>query len=592
MTTEQMTIFSLLILVLVFFIWGRWRYDVVAVGALLLAVFTGLVPADQAFSGFGHPAVITVAAVLMVSQGLMNAGLVDRLTRIVSRAGDHIVLQMVALVGLVTMASSLMNNVGALALLMPVAIRLARKQERSPSVYLMPLAFGSLLGGMSTQIGTPPNIIVSLIRANHNGGTAFRMFDFLPVGGVVAVAGVVFIILIGWRFIPYRKGQASREDFFHIDDYISEVLIPNETDLIGLSISELEEKSDGEWLVVAHYRNGQKLAAPSSGRLLEGGDSILVRSSAEKLNEMVDEYHLKIAEEGNFDESVLQSEDMDVVEATIKLQSPLIHRTVRSVRLRTLYNINLLALSRSGSRIAVTLDQVPLKVGDVLLLQGSMDTMNTVLPLLGLLPLAERKIRIGQPQKAAFGLFIFMLAIAASAAGWIPVQVSFVAAACVMVLLGFLPVSEIYSSVDWPVIVLLGAILPVSTALETTGGAHLLANALLSFSGVMAPASILGVILIATMLLSNVVNNAAAALLMAPLAISVAQGIQVNVDPFLMAVAIGASSAFLTPIGHQSNTLVLGPGGYRFTDYWKLGLPLSILIVLLTVPLILRIWPL
>ena len=592
MSGQQITIFALLFIVLLLFVWGRWRYDVVAVCALLAAVITGLVPPEEAFNGFGHPAVITVAAVLMVSQGLMNVGLVDRLARLVARSGNGLLTQMLVLIGLVIVSSAFMNNVGALALFMPVAIRLARKSERSPSVYLMPLAFGSLLGGMMTQIGTPPNIIVSLIRASHNGGTSFTMFDFFPVGSLISAAGFVFIVLIGWRLLPYRKGQASREGFFQIHDYISEVLIPDDSDMVGKTVQDLETAAEGEWLIVAHYRNEQKMAAPSPHRALQAGDSFMVRSSAEKLKEVVDAHKLKIAEEGKRDEADIRSDEVDVVEATVTPRSALINRTVRTVRLRSRYNINLLALSRTGGRISVTLENVHLRAGDVLLLQGSPDNLQNVMPLLGLLPLAERNIRIGQPQKAAAGMFVFSAAIILAALGYLPVQITFVAAAAAMVLLGFLPLGNLYTAVDWPVIVLLGAMLPVSTALESTGGAQLLADLFLVRAGTMAPTITVGLLLLLTMLLSNVINNAAAALLMAPLAIGIAQGLNAAMDPFLMAVAIGASSAFLTPIGHQSNTLVLGPGGYRFSDYWRLGLPLSILILVLSIPLILRFWPL
>jgi di/tricarboxylate transporter len=591
MPIEQIIVFAVLALVLVLFIWGKWRYDLIALFALLVVTITGLIPAADAFAGFGHPAVITVAAVLVVSRALFNSGMVDYIVRFLSRAGDNPVVQLTVLVLAVTACSGFMNNIGALALFMPVAIRMARKNEVSPSLFLMPLAFGSLLGGLITQVGTPPNIIISIFREETAAAVPFRMFDFAPVGAGVALAGVLFIILIGWRLIPRRKGQLSREELFQIEDYITEVLVPKKSALTGKRLRDLENSTDGDIIVVSHVRDGQKFAAPSPYRTFKEGDALIIKANTEDLQELLDTTGLKLEESHKTSEEILSSDEIALMEATITKNSVMEGRTARTLNLRSRYGVNLLGLARQGGRLRNKPDSIKFRVGDVLLLQGPTEILQDVLPALGLLPLVERGLKVGQPRRVFLGIIIFASAIVLAALGLLPIQVAFTAAALVMVIAGFLSLREIYESVDWPVIVLLGAMIPVSQALEKTGGAQMIAGSILNVAGGAAPWITLTLVLVGTMFLSDLVNNAAAAVLMAPIAISIAVGMGVSTDPFLMSVAIGASCAFLTPIGHQSNTLVMGPGGYKFGDYWRMGLPLEVIIVLVAIPLIMLVWP-
>lgn len=591
MQTDQLIVFTTLFLILVLFIWGRWRYDLVALFALLVVSITGLVPAAEAFSGFGHPAVITVAAVLVVSRALFNSGMVDYIVRLMSFAGEKPITQLTVLVCAVTVCSGFMNNIGALALFMPVAIRMARKSETSPSLFLMPLAFGSLLGGLVTQVGTPPNIIISIFREDTAAGVPFRMFDFSPVGAGIALAGVIFILLVGWRLLPRRKGQLSREELFEIDNYITELLVPKKSSLTGKRLRDLEQATEGDITVVGHQRDGQKFPAPSPHRTFKEGDNLIVRANAEDLQELLDATGLELEESGKFDQETLSSDEIILMEATITRGSVMEGRTVRSLNLRSRYGVNMLGLARQGGQLRTKPDNVKLRTGDVLLLQGPVEILEEVLPTLGLLPLVERGLRVGQPRRVAMGILIFGTSLILAATGVLAIQIAFTAAALVMVLFGLLSLREIYESVDWPVIVLLGAMIPVSQALETTGGAGLIAGSILAISGSAAPWITLTIILVGTMFLSDLVNNAAAAVLMAPIAIGIANGMGVSADPFLMSVAVGASCAFLTPIGHQSNTLVMGPGGYKFSDYWRMGLPLEIIIVLVGIPLIMIVWP-
>ena len=563
----------------------------VALFALLVVTLYGLVPAETAFSGFGHPAVITVAAVLIVSRALLNSGVVDYLVRLISKAGENFNVQILILVLAITISSGFMNNIGALALFLPVALNMARKSKRSPSLYLMPLSFGSLLGGLITQVGTPPNIIISIFRA-ETAGAPFRMFDFAPVGAGIALAGILFIVLFGWRLIPQRKGQLSSEELFKINDYITEVVVPEKSALTGKRVRDLENITEGDVVVVGHVRNERKLAAPSPYRTFQENDHLIIKADAEDLQELLSISGLQLTDSDKLDEEALSSEEIIVIEATIATNSVLERRTARGMKLRSLYGVNLLGLAREGGRIRSRPDRVRFRSGDVLLLQGPADTIYEVLPTLGLLPLVERGLRVDQPPRTILGVLIFGVPLALTALGYLSIQVAFTTAALAMVLAGFLSLREIYDSVDWPIIILLGAMIPVSEALETTGGAELLAAGILNIAGSVEPWITLTIILVGSMILSIPVNNAAAAVLMAPIAISVAAGLQVSPDPFLMAVVVGASCDFLTPIGHQSNTLVMGPGGYKFGDYWRMGLPLSIIVTLVGVPLIMLFWPL
>ncbi len=589
---EQYTVYITLILILALFTWGRLRYDVVAVIALLFLTFIGIVPGEDAFRGFGHPAVITVAAVLIISKALTNAGIADSITRGMARINQRLVIQLATLVAAVTVSSAFMNNIGALALFMPVAIRMARKSNKSPSIYLMPIAFGSLLGGLMTQIGTPPNIIISLYRAEAAAAVPFRMFDFTPVGAVVALAGFLFIIVGGWRLIPCRKGRVSPEDLFEVDKYLTEIHVPEGSKFAGKQLIDLGRATEGDIVVVGHVRNQKKLPFFSPYRFFQEDDNIIIKANAEDLKEFLDITGFELTATKKLSAEDLRSDEINIIEAVVTANSAVEGQTARTLNLRSAYGINLLGISREGARLRARPDQINFRAGDVLLLQGRIEVLNEVMTSLGLLPLVERGLRLGHPRKMLLNLGIFGAALAGTAFGFVPIQVAFMAAAVLMLLFGAIKLRELYVSIDWPIIVLLGAMIPVSEALETTGGAEAIGAAIYSQAADFMPWATLTILFVITMLLSNVVNNAAAALLMAPIAVSIAAGMGVSADPLLMVVAVSASCAFLTPIGHQSNTLVMGPGGYHFGDYWRMGLPLTLIIVLIAVPLIMLVWPL
>jgi di/tricarboxylate transporter len=591
MSIQQWIIFATLLLTLVLFVTGRWRYDVVALLALLIVTLIGLVPPARAFSGFSNPAVITVAAVLVVSRALQNSGVVDLIGERLLRLRGGVTVQLAALTGIVAFLSAFMNNIGALALMLPVAIQVARKKEVSPSVFLMPLAFASLLGGMSTLIGTPPNIIVASFR-EQTGAASFRMFDFTPVGLGVALAGLLFIVLIGWRLIPRRRGQTAADELFEVEHYLTEVRLPADSKLVGKPLPEINSFVENGVNILGLVRNGVRRLAPSPKTIFAAGDILILQIDTENLETLVNKARLDLVGSERIVRDDAESDEVTLVEAVVTANSLLVGETAFSLDLRRQHGVNLLAVARQGRRLRTRLDRIRLRAGDVLLLQCHAQTVKDVLAQLDCLPLAQRGLRLGQPQRIVPPVAIFGAALLLSALGVIPVQIAFVAAVAILIIGKFVSLREAYDSIDWPIIVLLGAMIPVGEALETTGAAQLIASSLLHIGDQLSATAILVIVLVATMFLSDVVNNAAAVVLMAPIGIGVAQGLSASADPFLMAIAIGASCAFLTPIGHQSNTLVMGPGGYKFGDYWRIGLLLEVIVVLVAVPLIMLVWPL
>lgn len=598
MTYQQMMIFSILLITLGLFIWDRWRYDVVAVLALLATALTGLIPAEKVFSGLGHPAVVTVAAVLILGRALLNAGVVDSVARQLTRVGDKPILQMTALTVTVTICSGFMNNVGALALLMPVAIWMSRQSGRSPSMFLMPLAFGSLLGGCLTLIGTPPNIIIASYRREVTD-TAFGMFDFLPVGIAVSIAGLLLLILLGRFLTPQRRADGDNGQLFEISPYLTELRVPENCKFIGQSLRHLVKAVEGEAEIslLALVRGKQRKKAPSLYEVLQADDILLVEADSDSLKVLTDLTGLTLAAGENHDDKKEETtekprQQLDVAEAIVAHDSPLLGSTSGNLSVRERYGVNILAVARRGQQLRERLSKIKFVVGDILLLQGDDDSLKSATQEMGCLPLAGRGLRLGQARKVLTASLIFLAVIGLIMSDWVSTATAMVLGVVVMLFAGLLSPGKLYDSVDWPVIILLAAMLPLGEALETSGGSALIAGVLVALAQSSPPAVTVLILMVATMLLSNVVNNAAAAILAAPIAISVAGTMNVSVDPLLMAVAIGASCAFMTPIAHQANTLVMEPGGYRFGDYWRLGLPLSIVVIVVATPVILWVWPL
>jgi len=590
-TLQQSLAFAVIVGMMALFVWGRLRYDVVAMLALFTSVVVGIVPPEEAFKGFSDDIVIIVGSALLVSASVARSGIVES---VLQKVGPFLTSPrkvILLLVGSVTLMAGFVKNIGALAMLMPVAFQLARRTKTSPSYFLMPMAFGSLLGGTMTLIGTSPNVIVSRLRADLVG-EPFHMFDFMPVGLSIAVIGVVFLTF-GYKLLPAdRKGAASLDSAFSIASYTTEVQVPDDSPYVGKTVGEIEKRSENEVQVVTIIRERFRRFTPSPGWAILAGDTLLLEGESGALEQIVAGGKLKLSGgEEQETESDTSAEDFGVMEAVVTTHSLLVDRTPTQARLAERYQIAVLAVSRSGERLTRRLRSIRFQPGDVIVLQGNLAQMPEALTELRCLPLAERNIGFSRGRWPYLPIIVLAVAMALVALQIVPVAFGFFGAALAVVLFRSISLREAYEVIDWPLLILIGSLIPVSEAMQTTGATDILAAWLSAVAAPLPPHGALAVILIAGMLVTPFLNNAATVLVMAPIAATFANELGYNPDPFLMAVALGAASDFLTPIGHQSNTLVMGPGGYRFGDYWRLGLPLSVLVVVVGVPLIALVFP-
>ena len=628
MTLEQSIVLGVIVLIFGLFAWGKWRYDVVAVIGLLALVVADvfleqvlrhgeskLIDPAHALDGFGHAAVITVAAVLIISRALRNSGVVDLIARRLMPLSKNQLLHITSLCVVAAVLSAFMNNVGALALLLPVALKTANEQKRSPSLILMPLAFASILGGMITMIGTPPNIIVSIFREEHlkdltekavtdsavkdylvslgNPVGPLGMFDFSPVGGLVALLGVTFVALLGWRLIPRDAlKKAGTDEMFALNEYITEVRVPEDCKFVGMTLGEVEKETKEKLMIFGFIRKDGKVITPNRNNLVRSNARYLVKADPVDLKDIMDESGLRLVSDLRTRIDSLKGDDVKFAEVVVTPNSMLCDRTRAYLRRSTSNTVVLMAVARQGRPMRRRLGDIRFRIGDVLLLQGSEKQIKEHVAILRLLPLEERELRVGVFSKVSLAVAIFGIAIALSMFKIMPTTLSFLCAIIAYVFFGILPMRDLYRQIDWPVIVLLGAMIPVSSALQDTGLTEKIATLANHLTDSMPQWSILVILMVITMTLSDIINNAATALIMAPIGVGIALQMNASPDPFLMAVAVGASCAFLTPIGHQCNALVLGPGGYRFRDYWRMGLPLEVMIVAISVPLILYFFPL
>jgi di/tricarboxylate transporter len=591
MTTDQIILFTLFGLVFAFLLWGRFRYDLVAFGALLIALILGVVPKDQAFSGFGHPATIIVALVLVVSRGLTNSGAVDMVARKLIDAGRSLSAHIGMMAGIGAVLSAFMNNVAALALLMPVELQAASRAGRSPGLTLMPLAFATILGGLVTLIGTPPNIIIAQFRADALG-EPYHMFDFAPVGLACALAGIAFVALVGWRLIPKAVGEHdSPRELIDLAGYIAELVVPEGSPAIDRLVRDLDaDAEEADAVVVGLVRNGKRLPGRARASTIRAGDILVVEAAPDAIDRL--KGSLKLEAIGEDRHEAAAGAGMALMEVVVQDDSRILGRSSDDVRLMRRHNVTLLGVSRQGRRFTARVRRLPIEAGDILLLLGSPDRLPEVANWLGALPLAARGLQVTQYRKAGLAVAIFAAAIAAASFDLIYLPVALGCVAALFVITDIVPLREVYDHIEWPVVVLLGSMLPLGAALETSGGTALIAANIVGLTQGLPAAVVLTVLMVVTMTLSDVLNNTATTVIAAPIAVDIAGRLGSNPDPFLMAVAVAASCAFLTPIGHKNNTLIMGPGGYGFGDYWRMGLPLEIIVIAVAIPMILLVWPL
>lgn len=589
MTTDQTILFSLFAAVFALLLWGRFRYDLVAFSALMVGVVLGVVPTKEAFAGFGHPATLVVALVLIVSAGLVRSGAVFLITRTLVDASRGLGAHIALMGGIGAVLSAFMNNVAALALLMPVDMQTARKAGRTPGLSLMPLSFATILGGMVTLIGTPPNIIIASIRGEAMG-TPFSMFDFTPVGGVAAIAGLTFVALTGWRLIPEREDAGESGEA--LAQYIAELTVPEGSAHIGKRLAELDgEAEQADVALLGLIRDGKRRYGRAANSILRAGDSLILEALPEALDEFRAALKLDFSDARRQEHLTAEGDGLDVIEVVVPETARINGRTAQALGLAWRQSTVLMGISRQGRQITKQVRNTEIMAGDILLLMCPRDRGPDVTEWLGCLPLAQRGLSVTADEKVWLAIGLFGAAVAAASFGLIYLPVALGLVVVAYVLTKILPVAEIYDHVEWPVVVLLGSMIPLGAALESSGGTALIAGALTDLTAGMPAWAVLTVLMVVTMTLSDVLNNTATTIVAAPVGIQMANTLGVSPDPFLMAVAVAASAAFLTPIGHKNNTLILGPGGYRFGDYWRMGLPLEILIITVSIPAILIFWP-
>jgi di/tricarboxylate transporter len=591
MTFDQVFLFSLLIFIFSLLLWGKIRYDIVTIAALFIAFVAGVIPQEHVFSGFSHPATIIVALVLIVSRGLSNSGAIELLSRFLvdgsRKLGTHIGLMSTIAAAL----SAIMNNVATLALLMPVDMQAANKAKRSPALTLMPLSFATILGGMVTLIGTPTNVVIATFREKALG-EPYRMFDFTPVGIVVASIGILYVATVGWRLIPHdRSKHDTTKELMDMEGYIAEAVVQTDSKFIDKKLRDLDTLSaENDVNVLGLVRRGVRLPGTARNHVLREKDILVLEAGPDAIEQFVGSAGLKYI--GTDKHASILSENLALVEVVVPENAFIKGRSAMDVRLLYRQGVTLLGVSRKGNRFRDRVRKLEICAGDVLLLLGPEDQLPDVVAWLGCLPLAERGLQVIQRHKAILAVGLFALAIIVASVGWLYLPLALMGVVVAYVLLKIIPLSQIYTSVEWPVIVLLACLIPISSALELSGGTTLVAQAIVDLTQGLSPVVVLTILMLITMTMSDLLNNVATALIAAPISVDIAQQLNVNPDSFLMAVAVAASCAFLTPIGHKNNTIIMGPGGYSFGDYWRMGLPLEILVVVVGIPMILIVWPL
>lgn len=587
MSTDQIMLFGILLVLFALLVWGRFRYDLVAFVALLVTVMVGLIAPEDAFHGFGHPAVVIIALVLIVSRGLMNSGAVEFIARFVTSPDralpTHIGIMAVA--GAVL--SAIINNVAALALLMSLDMDAARKAKRAVSLTLMPLSFGTILGGMITLIGTPPNIVIAQYRQDVLGAP-FSMFDFAPVGLAVSAVGIAYVACIGWRLIPARADAISLEGDAGL--YVAEAQAKEGSKSIGKAVGELYPLADeNDVSILGLARDGKRLHGFSQTREIREGDFLVLEGDPKQIEAFMGAAELDAI--GTEEHGGLMGKSLSLVEAIVPEEANVVGRTMLGLRLIQRHGVTLLGISRQGRRFRERVSHLPIKAGDLLLLIGPDKNIAAASQWLGVLPLENRRLEVLQRTKALLAIGIFAAAIALSVLGITSLAIALGMCVVAYLLLGIISGRDFYSLIQWKVIVLLACLIPVAAALEETGGSQLIANLIVTQTADLPAWGVLAVLMIITMTLSDFLNNVATALIAAPIGVSVANSIGASPDPFLMGVAVAASCAFLTPIGHKNNTIIMGPGNYRFGDYWRMGLMLEVLVIMVGVPMIAWVWP-
>ena len=584
---DQLILSLVIIGLLVFFISGKYRYDYVSLGALALLILFDVIKIENAFIGFSHPAVITVALVLLISKGLQDAGLSAVTGNIIGRFSPSETQFLFLVMFIAAILSSFINNIGAMALLLPITLSTCQKMGWHAGKFLMPLAFASILGGMNTLIGTPPNIIIAEFKETYTG-EAFNFFDFSYVGLLVSFLSIIFIGLISHKLVA-KRNLAKTNNLIDLDNFLFELVVPEGSNAIGLTFSSFVKKAGNETEILGLVNEKGSVSKVGNNSKIKANQHLVMKISPNHISSIQDRFGLKIAESSE----ELKEELIDEIEVVITPGSRLVGRKQNYFMKLAYEELFLLGMWRKGAKFRTRLSKQIFKVGDVLLLgvrDPDKEDVSAKINLLGLMPIRSREIST-LPSRSRFlkAIIFFTTAILLTAFNVINVLTAFL-----LCVLGFVGIkilkSNLYRHIEWPIVIMLAAMIPIGQALESTGITAQIASEVVILAGDLHVFWVLMIILIITMLITDVINNAATAVIMAPFSVNIALQLGQPLEPFLMVVAVGASCAFLTPIGHQCNTLVMGPGNYKFSDYWRLGLPLDVLIVLASIPMILFVW--
>jgi len=585
---DQLILSLVIVVLLAFFISGKYRYDFVSLSALAFLVLAGVIDISDAFTGLSHPAVITVGLVLLISKGLQDAGLAAVTGNFINKFKPSEIQFLFLIMFIAAILSSFINNIGAMALLLPITLATCQRMGWHAGKFLMPLAFASILGGMNTLIGTPPNIIIAEFKKDFDG-VAFSFFDFSYVGIVVSFLSIVLIGLISRFLVKQRKLSNSLSHLIDLDNYLFEFVVSDSSSAIGMTIAGFVKLAGKDTEILGIVNENGSVSKVRNNSKIRPNQHLVMKVAPDHAAFIQDNFGLEKAN----DDLDINEELVDEIEVVISPSSRLLGRKLNYFKKVAYEELVLLGMWRKGAKFRTSLAKQSFKIGDVLLLgirDPAEEDVIAKMNYLGLMPIQSRDIST-LPSRSRFlkALIFFTSAVLLAAFNVINVITAFLV--CV---LGFVGIkilkSNLYKHIEWPIVMMLAAMIPIGQALETTGITANVASQIISIAGNLDIFWILMIILIFTMLITDVINNAATAVIMAPFAANIATQLNAPIEPFLMVVAVGASCAFLTPIGHQCNTLVMGPGNYKFTDYWKLGLPLDILIVLASIPMILFVW--
>jgi di/tricarboxylate transporter len=592
MTLDIALTLLIILSALVLFATEKLRVDVVALLVLIAVGILGLIPREELFSGFSNSAVVTVWAVYMVSGGLFKTGVADAMGRAILKVAGNREQSLIAIIMLtVGFISAFMNNVGAVAMMLPAVVGISRQTKVPVSKMLIPLAFASLLGGTMTLIGTPANILATGILADR-GLPTFGFFEFTPMGIVVLTTGVLYMVFIGRRLLPVREGAHAKQDIEQLHDYVTEVRVSPTSPLNGKSLLESRLGKEHNLTVLAIERkNGEKPALHRYTRI-QSGDLLIVESSASELMDACRALELIIDVDFELDLDSLEPGDVKVIQTTVAPNSHIVGLSLREARFRERYGFTALAISHQGEVLTQRLRDVPLKFGDALLLQGPQHRVTAMLEGRDFLVLEPDEPETYRWNKAPIAVGALLLAIGLVIFAGMEISLAMVIAAMIMILLGALRIEEAYEAVDWRTVFLVAGMLPLGLAMELTGTASFLAEIMLDAFGPYGPIATLGGIYLLAAIITQPMSNAAAIVLITPIALDTAFSLGANYKTFTMAVVIGAATSFLSPVGHKANVLVFGPGGYKFTDYARVGVLLTVILLIVSMIFLPIFWPL